>query len=127
MKSPRKALADASELMAVSGVTNRELVACSVYGGLQTSIQLRPHALVRVCELLRVPHSKVRVRVDERGNLHAQFTARGAEWCCFVSADSEEGRRWRELVNGRRALSAPSPRALPAGQHLLLGVDECTT
>lgn len=119
MKSPRRRLTQTADLMALAEITARELVACTVYGhGIgpgAITVQLKPPALVRVFQLLRVSRRKVDVSQDGDGGLHVRFSARGAEWCAYVLADSPEGRQWRAALASARppAIAAPPALALP--------------
>ncbi len=82
------------------------------------SIHLRPKALLRVYQLFGVSRRKVELHIDEQGNLHASFSARGAEWISCVLADSEDGRRWRAALatGGSRAIASSPVLALPGPQ-----------
>lgn len=123
MKSPAKKTRDAADLLAVAGVKNAELVAITVYGSSSILIHLTPRGFVRVVAHFGVARSKVKFDdVGEDGSLHAEFKARGADWTCFVRADSQEMRALRkaladnadqQLAGTRRGLiAAPTPRML---------------
>lgn len=121
MKSPAKKTRDAGELLAVAGVTNAELVACTVRS-FETCVHLTPRAFVRVVALFGVARSKVNFDVGESQSLFADFRARGARWTCCVLADSPEMRALRKALDaktaprlqgpGRAALPPPSPKLL---------------
>jgi hypothetical protein len=113
-KTPRRMLTQAADLMALAEISAGDLVCASVYGSQMTMIQLRPKALVRVFELLRVPRRKVEICVSERGNLHVSFDARGAHWTCVVRPDSPEGQRFRPTIEAHAA------KALPGREQLCL-------
>ncbi len=102
MKSPKRALIDAAELLAIAGVTNADLVCVSVFPGL-VMIQLRPASLLRVYRQFGVSPRLVKASVSRDGNFHVKFKARGAEWSCCVLRDSPEGREWQSSIEARTA------------------------
>lgn len=101
MKSLPRRLRDIADLLAALSVTNADLVAVSIYGSNSVMVQLKPSALLRVFHALRVPASRVDKSISSTGDLHVNFTARGAWWTCCVLIDSEAGRPWREWLENR--------------------------
>lgn len=146
-KSIKRLLIDASELIALTGVTVSELTAVNVYGsscyGGTITILLQPMALARVFRELRIPRSKLKIDTDDSGNLHINFAAKGADWRCFVR--HTEVAAWqdrlshsteritspptsRHIAQNRKVICLPAPPAVAAslspaqtGQRTLFG------
>lgn len=117
MKSLPRRLRDIADLLAALSVTNADLVAVSVYGSNSVMVHLRPSALLRVFHALRVPASRINKSVSSTGDLHVDFTARGAWWGCCVLADSEAGQLLRGWLASRtRAALASQPKLISSNE-----------
>lgn len=102
-KSIRKALLDASTWIDVLRITRAELICVSVYGTSTTQMQLSPAGFARVMAALRIPRSKINLRV-RNGHAHATCDARGVQWSACAELTAEQ---WQALLaQGQGQLAA---------------------
>lgn len=86
MTNLQKRFVKASDLVAILGLTNDDLVCANFYGR-DEWIHLEPASFVRVAMQLKVRKSAINVQRSEAGNIHVNFVARKMKFVTVVAAE----------------------------------------